>query len=244
MWCQAIEMRRKSELIRCAVAAHTTELSLGQGGLQDILSTEEMFRWQGIPAQRRRDSYSAGRRLAKAALAELTGAFDPKTVNITSGVFGQPVVAGEIAPGWSVSISHCERGAVAVAFPLGHPMSVDVEVRADAEHTDMDEHFVPEELRQVTSAGVAPDAIKSVLWTAKEALGKVLHCGLTVPLQIFKIASIEGTEDLAFDLRFENFVQYKCLVWMQREMTIALALPARTEIEPLRQCWAQAFRSY
>jgi phosphopantetheinyl transferase (holo-ACP synthase) len=70
----------------------------------------------------------------------------------------------------------------------------------------------------------------TVQWSAKEALSKIMKFGLTVPSEILALSAVEATGSGSAVLRFRNFMQYKCHVWLGGGVALSLALPARTEL--------------
>ncbi len=233
--CQVFPLQRNGEAEYAAISAISTEERRVPEPTQ-VLSSTELARYHAFPASKRRGSYLAGRWLAKLAIARL--AVGPTSVSIQPGVFGQPVVHGPCQPALGVSISHCSLLAGAIAFPVGHPLGLDMESNADSMDCDLANYFTREEYGLLDGAGVSAGAHNAALWTAKEALGKVLGCGLAVPMEVLAISAVEKTGDAGYVLTFRNFIQYRALCWTEPNVTISLALPGKTRIPPLSEFWA------
>lgn len=168
-----------------------------------FLSAQEAEVEAGLTHERRRSAWLSGRWAAKQALAAASGTAHQHTV--LPGVFDQPVVTGPGSLG--VTISHAGALAGALAFPSTHPMGLDLEsVRPEVTET-VRHLFAGAELRPWVRAGFSSDQAHTLLWTAKEALGKALGTGLTTPLDLFR-ARCDVTEALGLS-QFDNFPQYR-----------------------------------
>jgi hypothetical protein len=75
------------------------------------------------------------------------------------------------------------------------------------------------------------------LWTVKEALGKALKTGLTVPLGIYELQNVSG-EGRFVVTTFRNFGQFKCLSFCWRGAVISVALPWKSELR-IDECAAR-----
>src|SRR4030095_6808483 len=141
------------------------------------------------------------------------------------GVFGQPLVRffrGD-APG--VSISHCERLATELAFPAGHPMAIDVEETDPARVATMKSQMTARELLWAQSGNAPEDVLCALVWTAKEALSKVLRCGLMSPMEIMNLSELRRDAGTAWEGLFENFAQYKSVSWQGGSSVMSIVLP-------------------
>ena len=67
------------------------------------------------------------------------------------------------------------------------------------------------------------------VWTAKEALGKALCTGLTVPFPIYEIQNVAIEKGL-LTATYKNFRQYKVISFIWEEAVISIALPRHTDI--------------
>lgn len=180
--------------------------------------TADAFRYP-----RRQTTYLLGRRAAKAALAVCFSAVAPRDIEIVNGVFGQPRVR---AAGLDVEISltHSEQIAVAVACPGGHPVGVDLEL-LDADRAAVAEtQLTPEERAQLPASLTPPEFGPVACWAMREALGKVLRCGLTVPAEILAVEGFAARPG-GCTARFRHFGQYRSETWRLGHHVLALVLP-------------------
>ncbi|WP_342150505.1 4'-phosphopantetheinyl transferase family protein [Methylorubrum sp. SB2] len=180
---------------------------------------------------RRRHGLLVGRYAAKHALAGLHPGIDPRALAVRPGVLEQPVVFGEGVRNLGISLSHAGPVALAVAFPEGCPMGIDVErVRADAVPLLVSQS--PEAERRLAACLDGPEAERQMrLWCLKEALSKALRCGLTVPLELLAVASIKP-DPAGLSAEFANFAQYRGLSVVGGDLAAALVLPKTVGLEP------------
>jgi 4'-phosphopantetheinyl transferase len=185
-------------------------------------------------AERRRQSFLIGRWLAKIALQQLTSTDDLREIHVGSGVFGQPIV--KIGSGaMSVSISHCETSGAAIAFPEEQPMGIDLEKIENVEQAQISTYISAAEHQLWKRAGLDASAGETLVWTAKEALSKVLRCGFTAPMEVLAVHSLTVLTPNSFELGFTNFSQYRCCALVEDGWVLSLVLPARTQISGIEQ---------
>ncbi len=157
-------------------ASHLTEFAA------EFLGPRENAYFSTLRFARRQQSYLLGRYAAKLALRDLLAEPDLRAIEIVRGVFEQPVVQCARSHRWCVSISHADSLAVVVAFPAGHPMAL------DAERIDLTRYeTILSQLSNQQTQWIAANAghklqLATALWTAKEALSKVLCTGLMSPV--------------------------------------------------------------
>jgi phosphopantetheinyl transferase len=118
--------------------------------------------------------------------------------------------------------------AVAIAFPPLHPMGLDLEaVDRDRVATVKSEvKLLPEEAQWLQS-GLAPEpAALIMLWTIREALGKVLRCGIGCPLEQLGVNQISSPDTAGiFHGNYQSFPAYQCIAWVMANRVITIALP-------------------
>lgn len=196
---------------------------------RDLLGPREQDAFDALEHERRRTSYLLGRHAAKTALAPLVDLADPRAIDIVPGCFQQPVVLAPIAATVGVSISHARTGACAVAFPEGHPMGIDVEEIDPARVETMKTQFVDREIEAIGRLGDEA-LLSAVVWTAKEALSKVLRCGMTAPFEFLEVSAMVFGDAVASG-QFQHFGQYRFQSWIRGGIVVSLVLPRRTHLD-------------
>ena len=173
-------MRRTVDVWRFALDLPDSALGL----LVDTLSDSERARAEAIRDARALRRTLAARGRLRCTLAGYLGV-EPRSVELTYGPHGKPALVGEGGPrGLRFSASRSGNvGVIAVA--RGREVGIDVE-RIDARRAlgpIADQLFASDESAELRAL---PDDRRIrrffELWTRKEAYGKALGTGLTVPL--------------------------------------------------------------
>lgn len=212
----------------------------------------------------RQHDYVMGRVAAKMALMAGSGAADEvfsgewTALRILPGVFGQPVLCVDGDAGQSgVSISHHEGLAVGLAFDRRHPMALDAELvvanqeEAFAQMVDSEERLgmrksLPH-LKEVERL--------ALIWTCKEALGKAMGCGLTVPPDFLAVQG--NSHDISFELfraggrgvrgMYRHCPQFAWHAWRLPHSWLTIAAPAQSRLVGVssdrRHCMQQSART-
>jgi len=198
----------------------------------DFLATAERDYFRGLRFPRRRESYLLGRRAAKLALGEYLREPGLNKLEVYSGVFQQPMVRYAAAEPPGVSVSHCGKLAVALAFPIDHPMALDVE-EIDAERCATIQTQMSAWERQRARGGEAAESsLSTMIWTAKEALSKALKCGLMSPIEILGLSELQTLLDNSWTGLYQNFPQYKFLAWSNASLAFSIVLPKKSNLDP------------
>ncbi|HEY9260944.1 4'-phosphopantetheinyl transferase family protein [Chitinophaga sp.] len=218
----SLTVTREGLTFPVSMGVSSLSLSALQLEIHRFLHPEERTALTGIAQH----DYLLGRHAAKLAAFNFTGVA-PAGIRIRPGVFGQPVLT---CPGHSnvqVSIAHSGGSAMAVVFPESHPMAVDIEV------LDADRFLPPlspAESLLIASLPHTPEEQQFLLWTAREALSKVLRTGFTTDLELFNVKSVAVNGDFVIST-FVHFLQYKAVSWIAGNMACSLVLPERSQVD-------------
>ena len=194
--------------------------------------TEERVYWERSLLPRRRCSFLIGRVAARRVLGHLSAAPDSRR-GIGFGVFGQSITHG--AGGYQVSIAHSERFVTVVAFPAGHPLALDIEwIQPNQEDTVMTVLTVSER-ELVRGKGLGERSrerlLKFILWSAREALSKVLGCGFMCTVRHLAVKTLSSEMDGSWRGEFEHFAQWSFEALVIHGHVLALVHPKRTRID-------------
>jgi 4'-phosphopantetheinyl transferase len=198
-----------------------------------ILHPRELATYLRLPAERRRQTYLLGRAAAKAALADRLGVADLAEVEIRPGVFHDPVVHFPMPEPWSVSITHAEHGAAALAFPSVHPLAIDLEEIDEERAKVMASQCAESEIAETRQAtGVTRAVACAILWTAKEGAAKVLKTGMMVAWDtVLRTGSIRAAGGGAAEGVFPALGQYGFKSWIGAGSVLTIVLPRKSTIE-------------
>jgi phosphopantetheinyl transferase len=203
--------------------------ALGETG-SDHLSPAEIAQRESMQFAPKRTAFSNGRLAAKRAIAALLEVEDLRRIEIANGVHGAPYIRIP-ACGLGVSLSHSGDAAVAIAFPRGAPIGIDLESvgHADALAVLPALQCSPAEQAWRQETGLADDAACALLWSAREALGKALGTGIASPPGVLALGSLAAI-DGGWQCGYLNFPRFSCRVQLRGARVLALALPA--EVAP------------
>jgi 4'-phosphopantetheinyl transferase len=196
---------------------------------RELLGPTEFAYFSTLPFGRRRQGYLLGRYAAKLALRDLLQESDLRIIEIARGVFDQPIVLFAQKQGWSVTISHADSLAFALAFPTGHPMGIDAERIDSTCFEAIFSQLSKREIGWIENADVEhKPKLATALWTSKEALSKILCTGLTSPLQIYSLAEFNLIRLGTWEGLFQNFGQYKAMASICSTYALSIVLPRRS----------------
>lgn len=173
------------------VAATLAVVRLGEDG--EPIAEIDRLSSRAVPA--RRDSFVAGRRAARRAIAARLGGL-PSRLRVEPDPLGCPVihVDGQRAA-LCLSISHA--GGYAIAAVGDAPVGIDLIELERLPAAMVDDTFAPGELLSLSRALASPDAILAhcLAFAAKECALKWLGVGMRVPLravQVFVESPLSG----------------------------------------------------
>jgi 4'-phosphopantetheinyl transferase EntD len=109
-------------------------------------------------------------------------------------------------------------------------MGLDFESIDEANTHAMKSQMTSDELGAFLDSMESDITSLTVMWSAKEALSKILMCGLTCPFEILAISSLCPNADY-YEGEYLNFKQYKFQSWVTETTVCTVAFPRRTQIE-------------
>lgn len=230
-----------SDILRATLAVldidSLDEASCGEWA-DSQLHPAEIKRLASFRYARRRKSFVCGRLAAKAALAAYFPGLDPKVIEIGSGVFDQPLIigGGEDLQGMSVSVSHSDCFAVALAFHRAHPQGIDVDLPSVKDVPGILDGLAPHVQSMLGVCDLDDHSAACLLWVARESLAKTLTTGMMTPLDLYVPSSIERN-DTGFEVRYANFGQYRTIIWTGERGWLGLTLPDQTGFDPASLAW-------
>jgi 4'-phosphopantetheinyl transferase len=222
-----LDFRREEKRISGALVLVLDDRAFSVNELAgEILGPIEAAYFATLHFAPRQRSYLLGRYAAKLGLSRVLSELDLRAIEVTRGVFEQPVVQGQ--GGVGVTISHTGSLAGALAYPTGHPIGIDIEVIEPARYQTILTQLSEPEKRLVETSIADRYQIATALWAAKEALSKVLTTGLMSPIQIYNLAEFQRLDSGSWEGLFQNFAQYKAKVWIGSSYAFAMVFPKRS----------------
>lgn len=217
---------------------------MDETSLQNMLHAREADYLRSLKYERRRRTFLYGRYVAKRAIVRLNEGLSLNRICVDRGVFGHPVVSAETEGSCEVSITHCDDAAAAIAFPAQLPVGIDMEIMAPDKENVLMAQLTNDE-RRLLRSGYPRLRMLTLLWTVKEALSKVLKTGLTTPLELFEVSSVELLEDASVS-RFVHFSQYAAVsyIWGSQVCSIVYPKQAAFDYEALGQWLFASHQSF
>ncbi|MGY0035198.1 4'-phosphopantetheinyl transferase family protein [Pedobacter sp. NJ-S-72] len=197
---------------------------------RSFLHMNELSFFDTLKVSKVQHSYLLGRYAAKRALGAFTDNPVLTDAQVSSGIFQQPVLYLANGGNIQLSIAHTSEMGIAVVFPEGHPMGVDVETVDEKQSETIREVLTPGELNKLGLIHIDVNNSLTLLWTMKEALSKVLRTGLMTPFQLYEIESVEHKGDVVI-CNFINFPQYKALSWLSGNHAWSIVLPRKSTLD-------------
>lgn len=228
---EKLAMQRADGLHPAAMAVVQNSLAQLSEIRHSFLHKKELDFFDTLKFSKVQHSYLLGRYAAKMALNAFMDDIVITEARIGAGIFQQPVLYLANAGNIQLSISHTTQMAIAVVFPEGHPMGVDVEA-VNTEQAETIKGIITDGEKDKLPV-IDSDESKSltILWTIKEALSKVLKTGLMTPFHLYEIDDVEHKEDVIIG-SFTNFPQYKSVSWISNGHAWSVVLPKKSILDP------------
>lgn len=194
-----------------------------------FLAEAERRRASAFKFDQPRQNFALGRLAGKLALAGALGT-PGEYCEIANGERGEPVVRAEAgrAVAFGVSLSHVNGRGVAVAFPAGMRVGLDLE-RIDPKRAETVRKGVPlspAEENWLKQPGWPDATALLALWTAREALGKALGIGMACKWDGLALQEFTTAGAAAIQGRYLYQPAFRCLSWMGPDAVLSLTYEA------------------
>lgn len=196
-----------------------------------FLHPRELCYFKSLKYLIRQNTYLTSRYIGKLAVAKYYKENKLSNIELQSGIFGQPIVKYMTTEVIDISLSHNESWACAVAFPATHPLGIDLETMKKDTIVTMQSQCTREEIELVLTQQRDEDVFYTVIWTAKEALSKIIRCGLLIPFSLLEIDVFLDKEDSFIGVRFKNFPQYQAYSLVMGNQVLSIVFPKKTVLE-------------
>ncbi len=145
----------------------------------------------------------------------------------------QPIVINQ--SNIQTSITHCDDLACAIGFCEQYPMGIDLEKINKDKVEVIKTQITANETKFFELLSCEYEKIYTILWTAKEALSKVLRTGMMTPFSLYELDSLKTKESLqtkyfTFEGTYKNFAQYKVVSFEMNGYICSIVYPKNCEI--------------
>jgi len=205
--------------------------SLAQGiAWPDLLSPREEKLLAGLGHVPRRRKWLMGRAAAKRLVCDLLGEdrVAERKISVLNQPSGEPFVLIEGQGGWgrAISISHrSEVGMAAAPLDEGARIGADIETIEPRDPALVRQFYTDGEAQLVDGAGTDRDEIVSRIWSAKEAVLKLLGLGLRI-----------DTRGVVVNPTGEPFAECPA-DWQPVGVKVIAELPRQSMLDNLRVMW-------
>lgn len=193
-----------------------------------IFHQKEVDHINSIKFEKSRCNYILGRACGKIAIKNLEPKITLNEIYISNGILGKPIIKGNVATDYDVSISHSHMYGAAVVYEKEFPVAIDIEA-LNGKCTKAIYSILSEKEISMISKMDNEEVVSTVFWTAKEALGKILGIGINVDLSIFEIQTIKANNSFFF-CTFEKFPQYQTCSFIFEKNIISLVYSKKFKI--------------
>lgn len=193
--------------------------------IQDFyLHVSERDYFKNLIYPRKRYSYLMGRFCAKQAISAYLNRDNCTFMFIENGIFQQPVVHNPLKQNLQVSISHTDTMGAALAFSESCPMGIDIEVASEIKLEAMLTQITKAEHRLSSSLFESEVIAMTNIWTVKEALSKVLKCGLMISYEMLEIAAFRQNDQYIHS-SFKHLYQYEAVSFSLNNTICSIVYP-------------------
>jgi phosphopantetheinyl transferase len=205
--------------------------------LMDLHNIQELFfddndkeYYNSLIYEKRRSSFLLGRYCSKHSAAVFNNLLLTE-ISIQIGIFQQPVIHCPTQHNLQISLSHSDTIGFAITFPEKCPIGVDVEKICSTKTEAMISQMTIEEMSLPLILDSRNKQL-TLLWTVKEALSKVLRCGIMMPFHILEIESIVYSKNIIRG-HFKNFPQYHATSFVLDNYIFSIVSPKNIELNIL-----------
>jgi len=197
------------------------------------LCDDEQLLFEELHSPKKQSSFLLGRYSAKLGISRFLGDPDLLRCSVCRGALGQPVVKSDLRDVPEISMSHSGPYGASLVFPAGQQFGLDLECihdrgsRSEAILSRLTDH----EFRLLKQIGLdeKESDLLYIIWTMKEALSKVLRCGLTLPFKALELKTLERKGDYLHG-NFTHFTQYRALGEAHGELALSMVFPWKSQI--------------
>lgn len=224
-----LEIAGSKEYSKLAISVLLYDESHSLFDFKRHLHFNELLILDNIKLTKPKTIFAMGRYCAKRAIAQYIPEISFSKINISRGITGYPVVRSDGTNNLAVSIAHTERSAAAVCYDEKFQIGIDIELPNVNYVNVIRTQLSNRELDILPALDMRDNEFCHILWTAKEALGKALKTGFTIPMELFEISSIQS-EGERYHVEFLHFPKFKAYSFYVEEYVVTVAYPSECRL--------------
>lgn len=192
---------------------------------------EEIEEYQELKHEKKKKEYLLGRYACKLAAGFYLKEKKLQKIKVVQAVVKHPVIKHLSVDTPEITLSHCYPVVVALAHEAGHVVGIDIEQRKASKTRAFERGMTQAEIKLCQKAeDISFDLMANVLWTVKEALSKVIKCGLTVPFKLLEVDKMIRKNENEYCVTFKNFFHLHCYAYILEKHILSIALPIKTKL--------------
>ena len=192
----------------------------------EIFTGKEKEYFVSLTGEHRKISYLLGRISVYEALKKIDDK-KYKDFQITNGIFGQPILHSEE---FEVSITHTRNIGGCVRYSSEMLLGIDIEEINENHCLAMSSIITDSEYCEIKKIIPSETIALTTIWTLKEALGKAIKVGLTLPTDFMAIRPEKyNWQKRCLVSTFESFPQYKAKSFLSEKNVMSIVYPRNTE---------------
>jgi 4'-phosphopantetheinyl transferase len=184
-----------------------------------------LLKSQKTPAAR--NSFCLGKIAAKTAVKCLLDREIEFTID--HGIFGFPIVEPNHF-GINISLAHTKHTGIAVCTSQKYPVGIDIEELSSSNNQIIMSTLTKVELGLSNHNNLTETVFLHILWTAREALSKVIRTGFLVPMSLLSIKSVTPISK-HFKIEFVNFSLFTGLVFCIGNHSVCVVIPTMVSLD-------------
>ncbi len=209
------------------------QFSICGGIIEELISTEiykkalnktELETLNSFRNGNRYKSFLLSRYMAKKAVSLLLDSKEElKNISIEKGIFNFPIVKVNSNKNVQISITHSKDFVCAIAYDEACPMAIDVE-KIKTKRASTVEKALSREFNAIDE--FTENDIAITHWTCIESLSKALRTGVTLPLEMYTIKTMEAYNSSLVSL-YSHFYQFKASSFKIEDYILTLCYPKK-----------------
>lgn len=201
---------------------------------QQIFCPNEQETYSCFRKEKRKREIYWSRLMAKKSISQLSLSNSEEKyfsdIEISKGIFSNPLVKG-LYKDFQVSITHCKDYAGAIAYPEELILGLDMESAGhNKEHSIWE--ILTEREKRLLPITMDKEIFTLMMWTAKEALVKLIKLGLSVHFDIMEIDQFKFEEDNCA-ITFKFFPGIKVFTTVENTLVYSIAYPRAIHLKKI-----------
>ncbi|WP_461207314.1 4'-phosphopantetheinyl transferase family protein [Clostridium sp. DL1XJH146] len=194
---------------------------------ENSLNKTEKITLNSFKNENRYKNFLLSRYMAKKAVNKLLGSKEElKNITIVKGIFNFPIVKVNSNENILISITHSKDFICAIASDEGCPMAIDIE-KIENKRASTVEKALSSKFNAL--GDYTKEDIAITHWTCIESLSKTLRTGVTLPLEMYTVKTMEPSNNSLVS-SYSHFYQFKASSFKIDDYILTLCYPKKLDL--------------